>query len=54
MEKVQDKQKCYYDKHHKLTTFKAGNFVLLSTRNYQLPGLKKLSPCFVRLCEILA
>ena len=54
MVKGQDQKKDCYGKYNPPITFKVGNFFLLSKCNLQLPGLKKLTACFVRPCETLA
>ena len=47
MADAQQAQKRFYDRKHQHQAFKEGDMVLLSTKNLQLPGIRKLQPRFV-------
>ena len=47
LEKVQAYQKKYYDAYHRHQEFQVGDMVLLSTKNFHLPGTRKLHPRWV-------
>ena len=53
MEKAQNQQKHHYNKYNTLITFKVGEFVLFIIYNWQLTGMKKLSPDFIGPYKIL-
>lgn len=54
MQRAQQSQQKHYNQHHSKQEFAVGDYVLLSTKNIQVEGSRKLNPRFIGPFQVLA